>query len=233
MDRAIHSVRTMPTRATDALEFAMSFPEHPVAPAALICSPQPFLGGDLDNNVTRALAESFARSGRPAFRFNYRSVGKSRDAVPERARYDYWRDVEERGARDLVIADALAAWTHARMFAEVGVIAGYSFGAWVALQVAERVAPAAPIVLVAPPFRRLDFSAIARRAAPVLLIVPGADELEPPPARPELAARYPRSTTEWLDGADHFLRGFESNVGAHAVAFASSPRTVAAAESSA
>ena len=111
----VHTQRIPPVRPGECLEFALSFPASQSSNAresncgVLLCSPQPFLGGDLDNNVLRALATAIAGRGRPCLRFNYRSVGASHDVDARESRFDYWRRVEEAKAHDAVHADARRA----------------------------------------------------------------------------------------------------------------------------
>lgn len=105
---------------------------------ALVCHPHPLHGGTMDNKVVQTLARAFLQAGWRTARFNFRGVGASQGG---------WD--EGRGEID----DALAVVQALRQEGEPLVLAGFSFGAYVASQLAQRLAgPAAPrwVVLVGP-----------------------------------------------------------------------------------
>ena len=105
---------------------------------ALVCHPHPLHGGTLDNKVVQTLARAFVQLGWRAVRFNFRGVGASQGA---------WD--EGRGEVD----DALAVVQALREPAQPLVVAGFSFGAYVASQVAARLQgpeAAQRVVLVGP-----------------------------------------------------------------------------------
>lgn len=100
------------------------------APAALmvICHPHPQYGGTLDNKVVQTLARAGLQLGWQTLRFNFRGVGGSAGA---------WD--EGRGELD----DALAVIAAARAENDVAglplVLAGFSFGGYVAASAAARL----------------------------------------------------------------------------------------------
>lgn len=105
---------------------------------ALVCHPHPLHGGTMDNKVVQTLARAFVQLGWRAVRFNFRGVGTSQGA---------WD--EGRGEVD----DALAVVQALREPAQPLVVAGFSFGAYVASQVAARLQgpeAAQRVVLVGP-----------------------------------------------------------------------------------
>lgn len=122
------------------LEVALNVPPTTPAGLALIAHPNPVEGGTLDNKVVHTLAKTFFALAYAAVRFNYRGVGASQGAFDNGV-----------GETD----DALAALAHAR--GRVGdvpvVLAGFSFGGFIAARVAKTVA-AKRIVLVAPAIGR-------------------------------------------------------------------------------
>ncbi|MBI4880678.1 MAG: hypothetical protein HY812_13620 [Planctomycetes bacterium] len=209
MDAALHETRHLPARPGEQVEIACTFPGDARRGGALLCSPQPHLGGDLDNNVLRALARALANAGLPVLRFNYRSVGGSCAALPGVQRWEYWKGVAERGEHGRVLEDAAEAYERAARLFVPALLGGYSFGAYVALRLAERLALDLPLVLVAPPLGRLDFRALGARANPCLLVLAEKDALDPAPARDELSRLYPGARVALLDGADHFFLGRE------------------------
>lgn len=179
------------------------------AGGAVLMSPHPFLGGDVDNNVLRQMARTLAAGGRPSLCFNYRSVGGSLPAAPGVQRFEYWQAIERGASLQPVIEDAQEAWRRAVRLFTPALAGGYSFGGFIALQLALRLRRALPLLLVAPPLDRHDFSPLAEWSAPSVLILAGADGLEPPPAPARLARRFPRSRIVTIAGADHFFLGHE------------------------
>lgn len=213
--KPLHDVRVPPARRSESVAMRLTYaPGAPAGRGALVASPLPFLGGDMENNVVRTLARAIAEHGIPALRYDYRSVGDSRDAVPGEARYDTWRRVEETGDRTAVAADAEEALRRARGWFTPVALAGYSFGCWTSALTSAALPSPVPLVLVAPPLAHVDLPLVAEHDAPVLLVVAADDALSPPPPRDELVRRFPRARVEVLDGADHFLRGREDDLAA-------------------
>jgi len=209
----LHEVRFSPAGPGERLEVALTFAPQCGRFGALLFSPQPFLGGDMDNNVILALARAFAAAARPVFRFNYRSVGRSDPVESALSRYDYWNGVMARKKHAAIDADADEAFARARRLFRPALLAGYSFGAHVALRFARTRAAAMPLVLAAPPLGQLDFADINRVEGPVLLVFPGDDDFDPPPPPEEIARRFPAARSVRLAGADHFFRGREEELG--------------------
>jgi len=108
------------------LEGELSRPSERGQGAVLILHPHPMYGGDMRNNVVLKLEEVFTRAGYTALRFNFRGVGGDRNQFPGVT-----------GALD----DACGAFAFLRSHSESGMIglAGYSFGASVALKMISRV----------------------------------------------------------------------------------------------
>jgi uncharacterized protein len=122
------------------------------SPAAVIVPPHPELGGSMDAPVCIELSWAISRAGHPTLRFNFRGVGASTGE----------RSADLRNAEDVVAAiDQLVATVGPPRVC----LAGYSFGAYVAADVAGRDPRVSHLVLVAPPTRshRIDWSALAAR----------------------------------------------------------------------
>jgi alpha/beta superfamily hydrolase len=84
-------------------------------------------------------------------------------------------------------------------------IIGYSFGADVALGIAD--ARVAGWFAVAPPLRFGGFEAIAADPRPKVLMVPELDQFSPPARVTELTSGWSNASVTSLSGADHFLNG--------------------------
>lgn len=186
------------------LEAKFARADRPEAPLALILHPHPLYGGSMTNKVVFALHRAFHRHGFATLRINFRGVGRSH------GRYD-----EGEGET----ADALAAldWLRAgHPHARACWLAGYSFGAWIALRALMERSGIERFVAVAPPVSLFDFSFLAPCPAPGLILHGGRDELVPEPMVARLAhhhgaaIRYHR-----LDGADHFFEGHFDELAHH------------------
>lgn len=148
-----------------SLEAVVDLPESgpPYRHFAVVCHPHPQYGGTLDNKVVYMLARAFGEAGMPALRFNFRGAGRSE------GRFD-----EGVGEVD----DALAAldWAGRQWPDAAPSLAGFSFGAYVALRVAARRRPGR-LVTVAPPVRYFGGQRYEPPDCPWLLIQGEADEV--------------------------------------------------------
>lgn len=163
-----------------------------VAATAVILHPHPLYGGTLHNKVVHTLARGFAGLGVASVRFNFRGVGASAGQFADAA-----------GETD----DALAVieWVRARRPRDAIWLAGFSFGAYVALRAA-RTAGAAGLITVAPAVHLYDFSAIHLPSCPWLLVQGEDDEVVPVEAvRRWLVGLHPRPQAVFLPGIGHFF----------------------------
>jgi alpha/beta superfamily hydrolase len=147
-----------------ALEIALHIP-NTVRGIALIAPPLPLEGGTLDNKVVTTLAKSFFAFGFATMRFNFRGVGRSEGV------WDHGN-----GETD----DALCALEYAQSRLPQAVelplaLAGFSFGTYIQIRVAQRVASAMS-VLIAPAAKRF---ALADAPAHTLVAHGENDEVIP------------------------------------------------------
>jgi alpha/beta superfamily hydrolase len=116
-------------------------------PVAVICHPHPVYGGTMNNNVVMAVAHALQETGHSTLRFNFRGVGQSEG--------QYSGGTGE-------IEDLRAALNFVRERAGNGqqpiILAGYSFGAWVAANSLAGDRTISHLILVAPPTSMFDFS---------------------------------------------------------------------------
>ena len=179
-----------------ALEAVFTCPaaEYAVAGTAVICHPNPVHGGSLQNKVVHTLARAFGDLGLRTVRFNFRGVGASE------GRFD-----NGRGESDDAVA--VLDWVRARRPQDEIWLAGFSFGAYVALRVSAR-RPAARLVTVAPPVDRDDIEAIVPPPCPWLMIQGSDDDVVPAPGIRALVGRAnPAPAYVELAGASHFFHG--------------------------
>jgi uncharacterized protein len=173
------------------LEVAIDAPEGSARGVAVLCHPHPVHGGTMDNKVIQTLARVFAQLGHRAVRFNFRGVGESDGR---------WNE----GVGE--IDDALAVVAAQRDPVLPLVLAGFSFGGYVASQVVARLAATAPagrLVLIAPATSTFPMPSVP----PNTLVIHGeADDVVPLQATLDWA-RPQGLPVVVLPGVGHFFHG--------------------------
>ena len=176
------------------LQLVVESPSAQPRALALSCHPHPLHGGSLTNKVVHQLARSFVELGAVSVRFNFRGVGDSEGVFDNGA--------GETDDLQAVAARALDEWPGLPLW-----LAGFSFGAYVALRAADKLNPGW-LLTVAPPVNMYDFSSLQPAVRRWLLIQGEDDEIVPGAAVKAWAgglARPPERVT--LDGAGHFFHG--------------------------
>jgi len=168
------------------------------APIALILHPHPLHGGTMNNRVVFTLFQAFQQKGFSVLRFNFRGVGRSQGEF-------------DNGQGEL--SDAASALDWMQNFnpnASNCWVAGYSFGAWIGMQLLMRRPEISGFVSVAPPAGVNDFSFLAPCPASGLIIHGSDDDLVPAPAVAKLAQKLSAQKNILIDyrevaGADHLF----------------------------
>ena len=182
-----------------ALEAVLEDPGSTETRYAVVCHPHPLYGGTMDNKVVTTVARALQDAGIPTLRFNFRGVGAS-------------AGVFDRGSGESADADAVATWGARRWPGRMLVIAGFSFGAHVALRLAQ-LRPAQQLITIAPAVQQLDGAAIeldkgamAVPRCPWLVVLGGADEVVDPAAVIAwVNGLEPRPRLVVLPGVGHFF----------------------------
>jgi hypothetical protein len=188
-----HTQRRSVAGPSGAIECAIDAPHGTPRGVAVVCHPHPQHGGTLDNKVVQTLARAFTQLGYTAVRFNFRGVGGSAGAWAE-------------GPGE--IEDALAVIAALRAPGLPLMLAGFSFGAYVASNAAARLAAGADgavqrLVLVGPAASRFDMLAVP----PDTLVIHGeADDVVPLAAVFDWARPQSLPVTV-IPGAGHFFHG--------------------------
>ncbi|MEM6943161.1 MAG: alpha/beta hydrolase [Pseudomonadota bacterium] len=139
------------------------------SPIALILHPHPQYGGTMNNPVTYALHYAFRDLGFTVMRFNFRGVGRSQGEF-------------DQGIGEL--SDAASALDYLQSLngnARACWVAGFSFGAWIGMQLLMRRPEITGFVSVAPPANMYDFSFLAPCPSSGLIINGESDRIVPPP----------------------------------------------------
>ena len=171
------------------IECALDAPAFEPHGTVVVCHPHPQHGGTMDNKVVQTLARAFVALGWRSVRFNFRGVAGSQGA---------WDD----GVGE--IDDALAVI--AAFAGPPFMLAGFSFGAYVASQAALRLADGARpqrMVLVGPSTERQTMPAVP---ADSVVIHGEIDDVVPLAAT--LAWARPQSLPVIVfPGVGHFFHG--------------------------
>ena len=168
------------------------------APIALILHPHPQFGGTMNNKVVYNLHYIFHRLGYSVLRFNFRGVGRSQ------GEFDH-------GIGEL--SDAAAALDYLQSLkpdAKITFIAGFSFGAWIGMQLLMRRPEASGFISVAPPANMYDFTFLAPCPSSGLIINGENDRIAPPEDIVKLVERLQAQrgitiTHQTVPGANHFF----------------------------
>ncbi len=167
------------------------------APIALVMHPHPQHGGTMNNKVTYRLFESFARNGFSVLRFNFRGVGNS-------------EGIYDNGVGELSDAAAALDWLHAQNPHTNDIwISGFSFGAWIMLQLLMRRPDVKRFIAVSPPAGMYDFAFLSPCPASGFFTVGTHDEITPAEDLENLLKTTVRQKEVKLhmakvDHADHF-----------------------------
>jgi uncharacterized protein len=167
------------------------------APIALVLHPHPLHGGTMNNRVVFGMFQAFQRRGFSVLRFNFRGVGRSQ------GRFDS-------GQGELSDAAAALDWMqNVNPNASSCWIGGYSFGAWIGMQLMMRRPEIDGFLSVSPPAGTLDFSFLAPCPASGLIVNGDRDDVVAPEAVDKLARKLSSQKNITIDhriitGADHF-----------------------------
>ncbi|HXS41928.1 MAG TPA: alpha/beta hydrolase [Stellaceae bacterium] len=177
------------------------------APMALLLHPHPQHGGTMNNKVVYTLFHAFARRGFSVLRFNFRGVGRSQGSF-------------DRGEGELADAAAALDWLQLNNAgARACWVGGFSFGAWIGMQLLMRRPEIAAFVSIAPPANMFDFNFLAPCPASGLIVQGDRDQIVPLEAMQKLVQKLMHQRDIAIDyrviqGADHFFQNHLEELGA-------------------
>jgi len=170
------------------------------APIAMILHPHPQFGGTMNNQIIYRLFYMFRDRGFAVLRFNFRGVGRSQ------GEFDH-------GAGELSDAAAALDWVQSiHPDARSCWVAGFSFGAWIGMQLLMRRPEIEGFISVAPPANLHDFSFLAPCPSSGLIIHGNQDKVAPPKDVQTLVDKLKTQKgividQQIVDGANHFFDG--------------------------
>jgi alpha/beta superfamily hydrolase len=168
------------------------------APIAVILHPHPQHGGTMNNKVVYTLFHSFAEQGFAVLRFNFRGVGRSQGEF-------------DQGQGELSDAASALDWLQTfNASARSCWVAGFSFGAWIAMQLLMRRPEIEGFVSAAPPANLFDFTFLAPCPSSGLIVHGDNDQHVPLADVTKLADKLALQRAIKVDfqtvpGADHFF----------------------------
>ena len=138
------------------------------APIAIVLHPHPQFGGTMNHPIIYQLYYAFAHRNFSVLRFNFRGVGRSQGEF-------------DSGIGELADAATALDWLQStNPAASQCWVAGYSFGAWVGMQLLMRRPETDGFISVSPPTNAYDFSFLAPCPASGLILHGGNDSVVPP-----------------------------------------------------
>ncbi len=175
----------------------------------IMCHPHPLYEGSMQNKVVTTVVRTWQLQGFSTLRFNFRGVGKSSGTFAK-------------GKGELEDLRAVIQWLqhrlpHARLW-----LAGFSFGSFIALQMALELPSCQGLITIAPALRIFDFSTLALPTCPWMVIQGDQDEFV---STEDFERWY--TTLEGqknlslhkIPEASHFFHGKLANVAQHVHAF--------------
>lgn len=198
------------TGAAGRIEGRYSPGKRENAPIALILHPHPRAGGHMNHPVAVQLYHLFMKRGFSVLRFNFRGVGRSQGEF-------------DAGIGELADAATALDWLQAtNPQASQFWVAGYSFGAYIGMQLLMRRPETDGFISVSPPTNMYDFSFLAPCPASGLILHGQADTIVPPVEVERVVSKLRTQKGividyELVEGANHFwaekLSAVEGHVG--------------------
>lgn len=180
-----------------SLEAVIDAPDHPTA-VLVFCHPHPKMGGTMNAPLLVAVTEHLVPLGWAVLRFNFRGIGGSEGSASI--------GIEEVKDAEAALEEAKRRWPGLPI-----AIAGWSFGAAVAVRVASGRDDLAAVVAVAPAVREkpgitagLPSEDQLRLSMPVHLVAAANDDLVSPDDCQDWAERIGATCTV-MKGANHFF----------------------------
>ncbi|MCY4261369.1 MAG: alpha/beta hydrolase [Rhodobacteraceae bacterium] len=170
------------------------------APVAMFLHPHPRYGGTMNNKVIYYLFYHLHDLGFTVLRFNFRGVGRSQG-----------ESLDEIG--ELSDATVVLDWLYSRHpHCRKCWIVGFSFGAYIGMQLMMRRPEITEFVSIAPPVEMFDFSFLAPCTSPGLIVHGGKDRVANPEKVAKLAEKLIAQDNSdivhhTVAGAGHFFEG--------------------------
>jgi len=180
------------------LEGRYTHSKTPNAPLAIVLHPNPEHGGTMNNKVSYHLFQTFVERGFSTLRFNFRGVGRSQGMF-------------DKGEGELSDAASALDWMQdLNPNAPYVWVGGYSFGAWIGMQLLMRRPEVRGFISIAAPANVYDFTFLAPCPTSGLIAHGREDELVPEPYAEKLVQKLRAQKGIAIDyrvieGTNHFF----------------------------
>jgi uncharacterized protein len=180
----------------------------PASAMALVLHPHPQHGGTMNNKLVYALYQSFVRHGFSTLRFNFRGVGRSQGSF-------------DRGEGELSDAASALDWLQTyNPNAGTCWVAGFSFGAWIGMQLLMRRPEIESFIAIAPPANIYDFTFLAPCPSSGLILQGDQDTVVPIDSVQKLVTKLSHQRDIKIDfrkvpGADHYFADSLDTITSH------------------
>ena len=171
------------------------------SPIVIVLHPDPSRGGTMNTKIVFELYKIFSNNGFSAIRFNFRGVGKSEGIFDD-------------GQGELSDAASVLDWLQQNnVNSKTCWVAGFSFGAWVAMQLLMRRPEINGFICVSPPANIRDFSFLAPCPSSGLIIHGDKDSIASFDSTKILSEKLQKQKKvninfKSIKGADHFYENF-------------------------
>ncbi|MFN3701009.1 MAG: alpha/beta hydrolase [Alphaproteobacteria bacterium] len=190
------------------LEGRYSHSKQKNAPLALVLHPNPEHGGTMNNKISYMMFQNFVERGFSTLRFNFRGVGRS-------------QGIYDRGEGELSDAASALDWMQEiNQNAPYVWVGGFSFGAWIGMQLLMRRPEIQGFVAVAPPANMYDFSFLAPCPTSGLVLQGAKDDVVQEEAVSKFVEKVQVQKGVKIDyrvlpEANHFFHGYTDILAEH------------------
>ena len=174
------------------------------SPIVIILHPDPSKGGTMNTKIIFKLYKIFIESGFSTIRFNFRGVGKSEGEF-------------DNGEGELSDAACILDWLQQyNTNSKICWVAGFSFGAWIAMQLLMRRPEINGFVSISPPANLRDFSFLAPCPSSGLIVHGDKDNIASFDSTKILVEKLQKQKKVDINfkpirGADHFYENYGSD----------------------
>ena len=183
------------------IEAKYSHNNNDKSPIVLILHPDPSRGGSMNTKIVFNLYKLFVNNGFSTIRFNFRGVGKSEGIFDD-------------GEGELSDAASVLDWLQQyNTNSKIVWVAGFSFGAWIGMQILMRRPEVTGFIAVSPPANTYDFSFLAPCPSSGLIIHGDKDTIASFDSAKILSEKLQKQKKvdikfKPIKGADHFYENY-------------------------